>query len=67
MKTAIIYIEEIYGENLYNANKDKAFFSINEVEYLMKEFAKDTLKNFNEWKAHKTPDLVNLYIKEKRL
>ena len=33
----------------------------------MKEFAKEILKDFDNWKAHKTPDLVEQYIKEKGL
>ncbi len=37
------------------------------VKAAMNEFAKEVLEDFDNWKAHKTPDLVKLYIKEKGL
>lgn len=34
---------------------------------MMREYAKDILVDYDNWKAHKTPDLVKQYIKEKGL
>lgn len=33
----------------------------------MKEYAREVLQDFDNWKAHRTPDLVKQYIKEKGL
>lgn len=33
----------------------------------MKEYAKKVLRDFDNWKAHKTPELIKNYIKEQRL
>ncbi len=34
---------------------------------MMKEYAREVLRDYDNWKAHKTPDLVEQYIKEKEL
>lgn len=33
----------------------------------MKEYAKEVLRDFDNWKAHKTPDLVEQYIKKRNI
>jgi len=37
------------------------------MDMVMREYAKEVLMDFDNWKAHKTPDLIKNYIKEKGL
>ena len=37
------------------------------VERAVVEYAKEVLADYDNWKAHKTPDLVKQYIKERGL
>jgi hypothetical protein len=35
------------------------------VYIAMREYAKEVLRDYDNWKAHKTPELVERYINEK--
>ena len=65
MKTA----EEIYND-VTGIKKYLHLYGLLDREpsvVCMHKFAKEVLRDYDDWKAHKTPDLVEQYIKEKRL
>lgn len=37
------------------------------IEKLMSDYAKEILRDFDNWKAHKTPDLIERYIKKRNI
>ena len=47
--------------------REDKWWSYGQVKQVAQEYAKEILENYNNWKAHKTPDLVKQYIKEKGL
>jgi hypothetical protein len=60
MKTPDAIIDKWSGTNAPYINKQDA-------KEAMKEYSKEVLKDYDNWKAHKTPQLVEQYIKEKGL
>lgn len=61
MKTAQEIIDKVYKES------EDIHWDWGMVETAMKEYAREVLQDYDNWKAHKTPDLVKQYIKEKGL
>lgn len=47
--------------------EDDEWWSYDQVKQIAQEYAKEILADYDNWKAHKTPDLVKQYIKEKGL
>lgn len=37
------------------------------MDLVMREYAKEALRDYDNWRAHKTPELIEQYIKEKGL
>lgn len=60
MKTANEIIE---STGYYDGDQ----FNSNHVKEMMRDYAIEVLRDFDNWKAHKTPNLVEQYIEEKGL
>ncbi len=60
------YLIENWAEDSINGGTEKMdVVTVYDAQIAMKEYAKEVLRDYDNWKAHKTPDLVELYIKEK--
>lgn len=71
MKNVNEIMSEILDTELYEEDDVRActLYKVpaSMIQKCMKEYAKEVLIDFDDWKAHKTPDLVQQYIKEKGL
>jgi len=55
--------EQITEDTNWIGELDK--HDINEIYQCMREYAREVLRDYDNWKAHKTPELVERYITEK--
>lgn len=67
MKTIDEILDEVTKGDPTNNEMGETFVWRYKAEIAMKEYAKEVLQDYDNWKAHKTPDLVKQYIKEKAL
>lgn len=63
--------KEIIGETgtpmIIDSGPIYKLYSEPDVIECMREYARETLKDYEAWKAHSTPELVERYINEKTL
>jgi hypothetical protein len=69
MKNALEVFEDNVPDALLGIMDDQVYgIKIKRVvEIAMKQYAKEVLADYDNWKAHKTPDLVKEYINERNL